>query len=221
MAKPTGTSGPFRATVDQHGSVSGSFERIAFPESKDDVEDFFASRFIHSMNKHLAASGEKFILANPVRNVENDFDFTATSPNGPAYLELLEAAPLTGKYESAPATYKPYDYAQFILGEILKKSAKYPKAKVRDIFLLVYVTHWTFVLSETTVACLRYWLSQKPTAFRAIFCFSLFSAEEGTPRWLSPVPPELIRGFNPEAVRENVCHNLDPRKTEVSFVRNP
>ena len=106
MAKPTGMSGPIRATVDQHGSLSGSFERIAFPESKDDVEDFFASRFIHSMNKHLAASGEKFILANPVRNVENDFDFTATSPNGPAYLELLEAAPLTGKYESAPATYK-------------------------------------------------------------------------------------------------------------------
>ena len=221
MAKPTGTSGPFRATIDQHGSVSGSFEKIDFPESKDDVEDFFASRFIRLMNKHLAVSGERFILADPVRNVENDFDFTVVTPNGPAYLELLEAAPLTGKYESAPASYKPYDYAQFILGEILKKSTKYPKTGVQDIFLLVYVTHWTFVLSETTVACLRYWLTQQPTVFRAVFSFSLFNAEEGAHRWLSPVPPELIHGFNPEAVRENVCLNLDPRKAEVSYVQDP
>lgn len=129
MAKPTGTSGPFRATVDYTALCRDHLKRSPFPEAKDDVEDFFASRFIQSMNKHLAASGEKFFLANPVRNAENDFDFTVDSPNGPAYLELLEAAPLTGKYEDAPAVYKRYDYAQFILGEIFKKSAKYPKRK--------------------------------------------------------------------------------------------
>lgn len=220
MAKPTGTSGLFRTTVDQSGTVSGAFEKIAFPESKDDVEDLFASRFIQSMNKHLATAGEKFILADPIRNVENDFDFTVTTSGGPAYLELLEAAPLTGKYENAPASYKPYDYAQSVLAEIQKKSAKYPKTGVRDIFLLVYVTHWTFVLSETTVACLRYWLSRQPTVFRAVFSFSLFNAEEGTPRWLSPVPPELIGDFNPEIVKENVCLNLDPRKFEVTYEQN-
>jgi len=221
IAKPTGTAGPFKASFDLRGALSGSFDKIAFPKSKDEVEQFFASRFIESMNMHLAASNEQFILAAPVRNVENDFDFTVTTPSGSAYLELLEAAPLTGKYESAPASYKPYDYAKFILGEILRKSVKYPKTGVRDIFLLLYVTHWTFVLSETTVACLRYWLLQQPTAFRATFCFSLLSAEEGTPQWLSPVPSELIQGFDPEAVRENVCHNLDPRKFEVSYVQNP
>lgn len=221
MAKPTGTSGSFKATVDQLGSVSGSFEKITFPESKDDVEYFFASRFIDSMNKHYSAFNETFFLSNLTRNLENDFDFTVTSLNEPAYLELLEAAPLRGKYESAPSSYKPYKYAQLIFNEILKKSAKYPKTKVGDIFLLIYVTHWTFILSNTTVLCLRYWLSQQPTAFRAIFCYSLFDAEEDNPQWLSPVPPELIRDFNPEAVKENVCYNLDLRRFEISSERKP
>lgn len=142
--------------------------------------------------------------------------FTVTTSNGPAYLELLEAAPLKGKYENTSASYKPYEYAKFILAEIFKKSAKYPKTGVQNIFLLVYVTHWTFVLSDTTIACLRYWLSQQPTVFRAIFSFSLFNAEEGNPQWLGPFPPELIGSFDPEIVINNVCYNLDPRKIEVT-----
>ena len=221
MAKPTGTSGFFRAQVGADGQVVGSFEKIPFSEEKAAVEKHMVERFIASMNKHLAKMGDRFFLADPQSNSEDDFDFTVSSPNGPAYLELTEIAPLTGPYEQAPAKYKPYDFGKAILSGILEKSNRYPKNMGRDAFLLLYVTHWSFALSKTTLACLRYWLTGQPTVFRAIFTYEPLDTEEGVPHWLFPVPPELIGLFDPEQVRENVCLNLNPQKWQAVYERKP
>lgn len=215
MAKPTGVSGYFGVQVGADGEVTGGFEQVPFSEEKTAVEERIVDRFLASTNKHLASSGDRFIFSDPKGNPEADFDFTVTSANGPAYLELMEIAPLSGPYSDAPASYKPYEFGKAILSGIMKKSARYPKKLDRDLFLLTYVTHWTFALSESVIACLRYWLGIQPTVFRAIFSYEPLDAEEGVPRWLSPVPPELLGSFDPERIRDNICLNLDPRKGQV------
>lgn len=221
MAKPIGRSGPFEAQVKADGTVQGSYQRIEFPSSKDEIEKLIADWFVGSLAKTAASIDDVPMFSDLKPNPENDFDFTVSTERGPAYLELQEAAPLSGPYERAPASYKPYDYAQYILTKILEKSAKYPKSGVRDIFLLVYSTHWSFVLSDTTIACLRHWLHQKPSAFRAIFAFTPLAWAEGEPRWLYPVPPELRNGFDPETVRDNICLTLDSAKFHVVQQREP
>src|SRR6185503_20501917 len=135
--------------------------------------------------------------------------------------ELMEIAPLTGPYEQAPTEYKPYDFGEAILSGILKKSSRYPKNLGRDIYLLLYVTHWSFALSDIAIACLRYWLREQSTVFRAVFTYEPIDAEEGAPHWLFPVPSELIGSFDPEQVRENVCLNLNPRNFQVVHERKP
>ena len=221
MAKPTGTSGYFQAQMRVDGKVVGSFEAIPFSKEKTELEKHMAERFIASMNKYLETTGDRFFLADPQLNPQDDFDFTVTSPNGPAYLELMEIAPLTGPYEQAPTEYKPYDFSEAILSGILKKSSRYPKSLGRDIYLLLYVTHWSFALSDIAIACLRYWLRVQSTVFRAVFTYEPIDAEEGAPHWLFPVPPELIGSFDPEQVRENVCLNLNPRNFQVVHERKP
>lgn len=221
MAKPTGISGFFRVQVVSDGRVSGGFEQTHFSEDKALVEERIVDRFLASMNKHLASSGDRFIYADPKRNPEADFDFTVSAPNGPAYLELMEIAPLAGPYAEAPPSYKPYEFGKAILSGILEKSARYPRNMRRTLLLLTYVTHWTFALSQSTVACLRYWLRTQPTVFRAIFSYEPLDAEEGVPRWLFPVPPELLGSFDPEQIRDNVCLNLDSRKGQVVYERDP
>jgi hypothetical protein len=221
MGKPTGTIGFFRAQVGSNGDVVGSFEKIAFSEEKAAVEVQMVDRFIASMNIHLGKSGDRFFLENPSSNRENDFDFTVSTPHGPAYLELMEIAPLAGPYGEAPSIYKSYDLATTILSGVLEKSNRYPKDAGRPLFLLLYVTHWAFALSDMTIACLRSWLKAQPTIFRAIFTYEPIDENEGEPHWLFPMPPELIGSFDPEQFRDNVCLNLNPQKWQVVHERKP
>ena len=215
MAKPVGRSGPFETKANIDGTVHGSYQRIEFPSSKNEIEMLIADWFVGSLTKAAVSTGEAPMFSDLKPNPENDFDFTVSTERGPAYLELQEVAPLNGPYEKAQAPYKPYYYAQYILMKILEKSNKYPKSGVRHIFLLVYTTHWSFMLSDATIACLRHWLHQKPTVFRAVFTFTPLAWMEGIPQWLCPVPPELREGFDPETVRDNVCLNLDSEKFHV------
>ncbi|THJ22736.1 MAG: hypothetical protein CAF45_008960 [Nitrospira sp. CG24E] len=219
MAKPAGKSGFFQARVGADGEIVGYFERIPFAKEKAEIETYMVERFIVSMNKGISKTGDRFFLDNPRLNPEDDFDFTVSSPNGPAYLELMEIAPLAGSHEKAPSAYKPYDFGKVILSGIRDKSNRYPTNLGRDLFLLLYVTHWFFMLSDVAVACLRHWLRSQPTIFRAIFTYELLDANEGVPRWLYPVPPELIGPFDPEQVRENVCLHLDPQGFQIAHER--
>lgn len=221
MAKPIGRTGLFRSKVKEDGTVQGTYERIEFPTSKPEIEKLIADWFVGSMAKAAISFGEQPMFSEATPNSENDFDFTVSTAKGAVYLELQEAAPLNGPYENAPDKYKPYEYAQYILSKIRDKSAKYPKNKVQDIFLLIYVTHWSFVFSNTTIDCLRVWLQQEPTVFRAIFTFMPHSWGEGEPKWLYPVPPELRDGFDPEIVRDNICINIDAAKFQVVQHTNP
>ena len=215
MAKPTGIDGFFRVQMDAQGTITGGFEQIPFSSEKSEVERQVVVNFIASMNKHLAKSGDSFICWNPTQNEENDFDFTVDTHRGPAYLELMEVAPLSGPYEKAPASYKSFEFASVILEGIKRKSERYPKRMGQDLFLLLYVTHWAFDISDLTAACLRYWTARTTHVFGAIFSYQPFDANQGAPGWIYPFPPELLGTFDPEQVRDSVCLTLDPREGRV------
>lgn len=210
MKKPIGQNGFFKVSADEAGTASGEFVSVAYPAQKDGQELVVATAFVQAMADGVHADGFCPMFADLAPLTENHFDFSVTVQDSPAYLELQEIAPLTGPYATAAAQYKPYDHAQHILAKIRAKAAKYPDDGGTPIFLLVYVTHWSFVLSDTVIACLRVWLQQEAMPFRAIFAFTPQPEADGIARWLAPVPPQLIAGFDPESVRDNIVLNVDP-----------
>jgi hypothetical protein len=218
MKKPTGDIGPTQATVVEGGSVEVTFEKIVFPKSKDEIESLIVQDFLASVSKALATHGETFIFCNPTKNRENDFDFNVDSKHGPAFLELMEIAPLElfgGGYDKVPSKFKPYDLAQIVVTKVLKKATRYSGNIGLPLFLLTYTTHWGFTPSESTVALLRYFLAQQKLPFNAVFLYSPIEKGFGDARWLFPVPPELNAGINPEQLRDNEVLNLDPAKWQV------
>jgi hypothetical protein len=154
MVKPSGTSGFFQVRANEQGDISGAFVPTPYSTEKAEIERQMVVSFISSMNKNLATSCEEFFLSNPKQNQENNIDFTVDSPNGLAYLELMEIAPLKGPYTTAPSSYKPYEFAKAVLAGIKQKSDHYAGTQGRDIFLLLYITHWSFIPSSSTLACL-------------------------------------------------------------------
>lgn len=212
MKKPTGRNGLMRIQAGQGGTVEASYHQLQLPSSKASVERLMAEWFVSAMAKASHAGSMEPMFWDVQANVENDFDFTVSTQRGAANLELQEIAPLTGPYDSAPKDYKPYDFAKHIRDKIVSKSRKYGIQRQRDLFLLTYVTHWSFHLSRTTIDCLRVWLAAEPLAFNAVFTFSPVQEGEGDIRWLYPVPPEMREGFDPESVRDNVTLNLDAAK---------
>jgi len=218
MAKPTGQIGPTRATVVEGGNIEIAFEKIAFPSAKDEVESFIVQDFLASVGKALASQGEAFIFDSPTKNTANDFDFSVQSKQGPAFLELMEIAPLElfgGGYDKVPPKYKPYDLAQVVVKKVLGKAKRYSGNIGRPLFLLTYITHWGFTPSESTVALLRYFLCEEKHPFNAIFLYSPIEKGVGDARWLFPVPPELLAGVKPDQLKDNEVLNLDPQKWQV------
>ena len=212
MKKPTGRSGFMRFQAKSDGKVEGVYTQLRLPDAKADVERLMAQWFLDVLANASREGSMEPMFWDLRANAEDDFDFTVSTVRGPAYLELQEIAPLTGPYESAPEKYKPYDLAEYIIEKIRSKSAKYARQKQENLFLLTYVTHWSFALSPATLACLRVWLAREPMAFSAIFTFFPLSEGDGDARWLYPVPPEMREGFDPESVRDNVTLNLDTAK---------
>jgi hypothetical protein len=213
--KPTGIHGPFRVGLDQDGTVSGSFMPIAFPKTKGEIEARMVDRFLQSVNNQLTKVGERFLLSEPNQNDENNLDFAVKSPAGEALLELMEIRPSKSPYESAPPRVNVYDFARAIFDGIMEKAKRYGPSRKTERYLLLYVTHWTFILSPTAIACLRSWCARADHGFRAIFLFLPHDETQGEPSWVFPFPPHLLGDFDPETIRHKVCLNLDPRKLEV------
>jgi hypothetical protein len=209
MPKPTGKLGSFRVEADNAGNLSGTFQPVLLDKSKAAIELQIAERFIASMNRR-AVRGTQFILSKPCPNGEDDFDLTVLTPRGHAYLELMEIAPLRGPYSSATGRYNPYDFARTIFTGVQAKSSRYSQGPGRNIYLLLYVTHWAFALSESVVWCLRSWISASPPVFSAVFLYHPLDGAYGIPYCLGPFPPEELPAFDPQQIRDGLVINLDP-----------
>lgn len=218
MKKPTGKNGVTRVSINSDGKSETTFIANDYPEGKDDIEEHIVKSFISSANRDLSKYSENFLLSNPRKNDLDDFDFTVDSFNGDAYLELMEAAALKGAkggYKNAPKQYRVIDFVDFIYEKLKPKSDKYPNNMKKELFLLIYTTHFSFSLTDSAVIYLRWLLRENPLVFNAIFLFNPIDNEYGEVRWLFPVPPELLDGFNPELITDNVVHSLAPDGFEV------
>lgn len=205
--KPVGKIGPVRIS-----SEGAEFQRLAFPETKDEIEAFIVQAF----TSETLPGGLR--IKSVHQNRENDFDFKVKTTEGSKYLELMEIAPLEnlrGSYEAAPAKYKPYDFANYILTKILGKSGRYDGEKRSSIVLLLYITDWSFTLSESVIALLQYWLTRQPHSFEYVFCYQPIDHAAGVRHLIFPTPADHWATFDPETLRENEVHNLSPLKWEL------
>ena len=187
--------------------ASAEFQQFAFPTAKEEIEDLVVRGFLRAGESLLPFHVESY-----VPNKQDDFDFDLVTSKGRRSVELAEIAFLSksgGSYETVPSSYKPYDFAQEILALIHKKSVHYGGRPPAGLHLLLYITHWAFIPSMSTLALLQYWASQKPHGFEGIHWYAPITKDEGIAFPISPVQPPS--GFSPEALRNSVVQNLDPR----------
>jgi len=206
--KPVGNVGFFRLTGDGKGVPIDQ----SLPEQKGAIELRMVEMFLRS---HPPNS--KAIFSNPRQNKESDFDFTVSTDHGDAFLELMEIAPLDGSggsFDNVPASHNAQALAAAITKNILKKSRRY-RVK-RDLFLLIYLTHWAFALGRATIQFLRYNLRKQKHVFRAVFYLAPLDDETGYFEWLFPVPPRYLLNFRPEEHKEAVVTNFDYRKWQIA-----
>lgn len=182
MKKPTGKNGTTRISINGKGDKDVQFLPHEYPEEKDNIEEKIVINFISSANSDLEKHGEKFILAEPTKNDLDDFDFSIIGPNGESFLELMEAAPLKGVkggYKNAPKKYRVIEIVDFIYEKVKSKSDKYPKNLGKDLFLLIYTTHFSFSLSNSAVTYLSWLFREKKLVFNAIFLFTPIDSSYG------------------------------------------
>jgi len=125
----------------------------------------------------------------------------------------MEIAPLDGRrssYDQSPNSYKPYDFAEFILNKILAKSEKYSGVSEASINLLIYITHWAFLPSESVFTLLQLWTVSKLHIFKNIVLYCPIDPSEGIASLIYPTPVRNRSNFNPEALRNNLVQNLSP-----------
>jgi len=121
-------------------------------------------------------------------------------------------------YDKAETRFFSYEFARMLRAAVHAKAEHYAHPG-RELFLLLYSTHYAFRLNETALMCLRCWLAADKPLFNAVFCYDPLDATEGVGRWVYPVPAELMGDFDPEAVRGHWCINLDPRKGVIETTR--
>jgi hypothetical protein len=208
--KPTGVIGPISVSAE-----GLQFLRVEFPRTKDEIEEYIVNSFL----KNSAALPLK--INGQVQNQQNDFDFTIDTSEGKKYLELMEIAPLEnlrGSYDRAPSSYKPYEFAAYIFQKMMGKSAKYQGAASSKICLLIYITDWSFTLSETVIALLQYWAVQTEHSFENVFCYSPIDQHNGVTKLIFPTPKEYWSKFDPSAYLENEVINFSPLKWEIQKI---
>lgn len=199
--KPTGDIG---VIVIDPGKGTVTYDPVKFPVTKVEIEEFIVKPFIHSGRSSGLFNFQ--LKGDPIRNELDDFDFTLPTKGGKKYLELMEVAPLEhiqGTYENAPNSYNEFDFAKYIYQKIIGKSNRYRGSTEIDINLLIYVTHWTFVLSKNIIALLQYWTLQDEHCFKDIFYFSHLSPTEGITSVIYPTDKELFKDFDENLYRDN------------------
>lgn len=168
------------------------------------------------MNLELQKSGQSFLLKNPTRLEQDDYDFRVDSPDGPAYLELVEFAPpslmKSGGYSKIPNSSYSFGRGLDVWKLAARKGDKYPVKGWLNRYLLVYTTHYALNVDNIAIKCAQYFMRASLANFRAIFLFNPFSIEMGTSHWLYPVDPVILRGFSPWAHTDHHVIRLDPQK---------
>jgi len=207
VKKPVGTCGVTRITRNAIGNEA-EFQKVEFPSEKESIEAEIVMGFVSSARDNLPQ------LAVPAyeQNEQDDFDFNLLLSDGSKkHLELKEIAPLkSGSYDTAASSYMVYDFATLIRKTILKQSVRYEGSTGPGLYLLLYVTDWRFLLSQSVVTLLRYWALHDRHCFQRIYVYQVRERHEGL---AEVIYPEVVPAdFDPKSLRYNRVRNADPTK---------
>jgi hypothetical protein len=206
--KPSGKIGITEIKAEE-GKQSSTFLPVSFPDIKDSIEFTITSSFIRNASKNGYFS---FEILEVHQNNENHLDFELTTNEGKKFLELMEIAPLekSKSFASSPADYKPYELAQYVLEKLMTKSKKYVGVKKTGIVLLLYITDWKFIFSETLIALLQFCTLGNKHTFEYIYLYQPMTDVAGMTHLIYPTPPEYWAEFDPELYKDNSTTNLNP-----------
>ena len=212
--KPIGTIGPI---VIHSEDRTAEFRPLDFPGDKTEFERHIV-RFVIS---GLRNTGTNFyrLVADPIQNAENDFDFTLTTESGGEYLELMEVAALeyvAGSYEAAPASYNHGQFADYVYAKLMAKAKKYRSAQQRPVHLLLYTTDWRFRLGDNALALLAHWCLRREHCFKTILYFIPDDATHGEVKEIYPDPIETFANFDEQAARNTRSIIGDLSRTRVT-----
>jgi hypothetical protein len=149
------------------------------------------------------------LIAEPVQNPQNSFDFTLSTSSGEQYLDLMEVAPLEhiqGSYANAPHSYNHGWFADAVLEKVDAKSKKYGPSPRAVIHLLLYSTDWRFRIAEEVITLLAYWCICRTPCFKTIVYYILHNQiqEEiqGELKLIYPRLPEEFTNFDEMQYRQ-------------------
>lgn len=184
-----------------------SFEAIDFPKGKEEIEEYVLTQF----KTKIEERGGKITFTK--KNNENSFDFTVGTPNGDIFLELTEFVRLIPKASpySANGTQviNIYEDAFRLFSTIKSKMTRYSSNSQTPIHLLVYVTHWAFVIDKITLTIVAHWIQKElPHPFEAVFLYIPLSQKDGD--LIQLFPSKKIDGFDPEKYRDTELIIPDP-----------
>lgn len=209
IKKPSGDSGYVNIT-DRGFTI----EKIVYPENKEDLEDYILKRFIYNLKSNKTNIYN--LKENPIRNDENDFDYTLNTFDGIEYLDLMEIFVNLGKGGFESASYKR-NYGEFtdsLIQNIMKKSSKYQGVKSNK-HLLVYPTDWRFRCGDPIIILTSYILSQIKHSFESIYYFVLDDNINGEIKKLFPYKSDYFNDFNDRIIRTKSSIVFNPKKTTI------
>lgn len=209
--KPTGDNGIVRVQFGGNVSPVSSFVKVKPPEDKANIEELFAKRFLKGVK--IKKWFKKFETTDLVPNQEKDLDFVVSFTDSEMYLELMEIAPLDyfkTDFKNAPNLYYDYDFAKYIFEKIVVKSNKYKSIMDKPICLLVYVTDWKFLLSNTVISLLQYWLLINRHIFAEIYYLTYTSDDLDDLFLMYPTDREYFKDFDENKYKKNITCLPDP-----------
>lgn len=200
--KPSGSLGA--AIFSHEGFV---WNKIAWPIQKSEIEALIFELFLRSLEdkeaKDLGIIGIR-------QNQENDLDFDVFT-NGPTkHIDLVELTPreqFIGDYSAVRSVWTVGEEADLICSTVAKKAAHY--GELKNTFLIVYVTHWSLVPSETSFNVAR--LQMKAHPFEKIYFVAAHDIDSALVIRLYPVPLQTLAYLpNIKRFRENRIEKLSP-----------
>lgn len=155
--KPTGE---IRASILEFGgnqpAALSQLATFKLPEVKNDAEDTVMQKFV-GVSRQDNARGYLVRLASATHfPTDHGPDFEVTTDAGAkGYFELLEIAPLSGRYEEADHAMLIGDFIDFVVVKIEDKIRKYKiQDRFRPISLLLYVSHYGFSPGPVETNCI-------------------------------------------------------------------
>jgi len=156
------------------------------------------------------------LTSKPLQLAQDNFDFELPTLSGTDFLDLIEFAPLEnygGSYEKAPNRHNVGALADRAWELIKKKSKKYGGGRRVRVHLLMYITDFRFLFSDSVFALLTLWCARRYHAFRSIVYYAPIDKDAGMTRVLHPgiIPATLATFGDEQRLRNRELTNLDPR----------